>query len=228
MRLSADDHERIRAAIAKAEAATSGEIFCVVASRVSSYRDVTLMWAACAALVAPVALLALGFDASSLPGLGEGWSAGHLSSGRSDDVALVGSVVVVQALVFGLVAGLGVLPAVARILTPPGVRRARVRRAAVNQMLAHGIDKTRARTGVLLFAAMDDHQAEIVADDGIHARVDQETWAEAADALLDGMKARRPADGFVRAVGLCGAVLSREFPVDEDNPDELPNRLVEI
>lgn len=228
MRLSADDHARIRAAIAEVETTTSGELFCVVARRVSSYRDVTLMWAACAALAAPVALLALGFDAASLPGLGEGWSAGHLSAGRSDDVALVAAVLVVQALVFGLIAGLGALPAVARLLTPPGVRRARVRRAAVGQMLAHGLHQTKGRTGVLLFAALDDHQVEIVADDGIHARVPEETWAEAAEALLTGMRARRPADGFTHALKLCGRILAREFPAGDSNPDELPNRLVEL
>ena len=47
------DHERITAAIEKAESRTSGEIFCVLAQEVSRYREVPLVWAALAGLVLP-------------------------------------------------------------------------------------------------------------------------------------------------------------------------------
>ncbi len=62
MKLSATDHARISLAIAEAETRTSGEIFCVLAERVSSYRDISLGWAAAAALILPLALVPLGFQ----------------------------------------------------------------------------------------------------------------------------------------------------------------------
>jgi putative membrane protein len=108
------------------------------------------------------------------------------------------------------------------------VRRDRVRRAALHQFLAHGLHVTEARTGVLIFAADADHRVEVIADKGIHSRVDQQVWADAAAALVLGMKARRPGDGFVKAVGLCGTVLAEHFPPTGRNPNEVADRLVEI
>jgi putative membrane protein len=47
---------------------------------------------------------------------------------------------------------------------------------------------------------------------------------------VSAIKAGRPGDGFVAAIEQCGAVLAQHFPVEPGsvNPDELPDRLVEI
>ena len=45
--------QRVAAAIAAAEAGTSGEIVCVVAARASDYRTVPLVWAAMAGFALP-------------------------------------------------------------------------------------------------------------------------------------------------------------------------------
>ena len=77
-------------------------------------------------------------------------------------------------------------------------------------------------------AALADHQVEVVADEGIHARVDQEVWADAAEALVQGLKRGDPAAGFEAAVSLCGAVLADHFPPRPANPNEVVDRLVII
>jgi hypothetical protein len=59
-RLTPQVQSRIGDAIAAAEANTSGEIFCVLARRVSSYRDISLGWAAGAAMLLPLGLIPLG------------------------------------------------------------------------------------------------------------------------------------------------------------------------
>ena len=46
-------------------------------------------------------------------------------------------------------------------------------------------------------------------------------------ALVDEVKAGRRAR-MARAVALVGAVLARFLPPDADNPNELPDRLVEL
>jgi putative membrane protein len=74
-----------------------------------------------------------------------------------------------------------------------------------------------------------ERYAEIVADSGINAKLPPpDAWANAVSALISGIKAGRPGDGFVAAVELCGAELARNFPPGELNPNELPGRVVEI
>lgn len=228
MKMTPDDHARVAAAIAEAEKATSGEIFCVFARRVSGYWDVLVGWAAAAALILPLLAIPLGLDPTDLPSFAHGWSVGHAAAAGSEAGTAIAVHAILQLATFLLVLILGLIPAVRRWLTPPSIRRDRVRQAALNQFLAHGLHVTEARTGVLIFAADADHRVEVIADKGIHARVDEAVWAEAAGALVAGMKRRAPGDGFVRAVGLCGGVLAEHFPPRAGNPNEVADRLVEI
>jgi putative membrane protein len=69
---------------------------------------------------------------------------------------------------------------------------------------------------------------QILADQTIDAKVDQSVWDEAARALARGLKSHKPADGFVEAVRICGRVMAQHFPSTGENPNELPNDLVEI
>lgn len=226
MRFTPEDHARISTAIAEAETRTSGEIFCVIAGEVSSYRDIRLGWAALAALLLPMALIPLGFDPAWFPGVADSWEAAHLASRDVTIGRALTAYAVLQAAIFVFVYLVTALPPVLRLATPTPVRRARCRRAAMKQFLAHGLHQTEDRTGVLIFACMADHQVEVVADKAIHAKVDPEVWGRAVDALTRQMREGRPADGFEAAVGLCGEVLAAHFPPRPDNPNELPDRLI--
>ncbi len=228
--LSPEEHRRINAAIAEAETKTAGEIFCILQRQSSHYRDTPLAWAAGAALLLPAVLIPLGFHASWfdwVPGYG-GWTAGH-SAGEANTVALtLAAYVAVQAVVFLVAAVVVSIPGVRLALTPRALKRERAHRAALEQFLAKGLHLTSGRTGVLIFASLGDRQAEVIADEGIDARVRPEVWDEALARLTDGLRRGAPAEGFVGAVELCGAVLAEHFPPGSQNPNEVPDTLVEI
>jgi len=71
---------------------------------------------------------------------------------------------------------------------------------------------------------------DAVADGGINAKVTQEVWDTAVASLIAAIKDGRAGDGFVAAIEQCGAVLAQHFPVAPGsvNPDELPDKLVEM
>jgi putative membrane protein len=77
---------------------------------------------------------------------------------------------------------------------------------------------------------LDDAEryAEIVADSGINSKVSPEVWTGAIAAMISAIKDGRPGDGFIAAVELSGAELACHFPPGTLNPNELPNREVEI
>lgn len=228
MRFTADDHARVASAIAAAETKTSGEIFCVFARQVSSYRDVALGWSAGAALLLPLIVIPFGFDPAWLPGLGQGWEAAHLAARDVAVGAALTAYALLQAAVFLLMLVVTAIPAVRRLITPRALRRERVRRAALQQFLAHGLHVTEARTGVMIFAALADHQVEVIADEGIHSKVSDEVWADAAAALARSMRAGQPVEGFQTAISLCGAVLAEHFPPSAKDRNEVPDKLIEI
>ena len=113
-------------------------------------------------------------------------------------------------------------------LTPGGTKSRRVRRRAIELFRASCELKTRGRTGVLLYVSLAERRAEIVADKAIADQVAPDVWGEAMAALVDEIKAGRPGEGMALAIEKIGAVLACLLPPPTDNPDELPNRLVEL
>jgi putative membrane protein len=201
--ISDADRTRIAEAIRQAEAKTSGEIFCVVAQASGDYRLVPLVWAALVALVLPLPLI-------------------YLTQLAVQEIYLAQlAVFLVAAIVFSL-------PPLHMALVPRRLRHGHAHAQAMQQFVAQGIQNTKARTGVLIFASSAERYAEIIADAGINAKVTQDVWDNAIAALIAAIKGGRAGDGFVAAIEMCGAVLAQHFPPGALNPDELPDKLVEI
>lgn len=224
--LTQDDLSAIEAAVRRAEANTSGEIFCVVAEESSADLLIPLAWAAGAALLAPAILLLAGFQIPADDLLRFGAWAGAQDSGEAARAALVGTLAL-QAFLFVAVMLVASLDPIRRVLTPRGFKRDRVRQHAETQFLARNLHATRERTGVLIYVSVAEHMAELIADDGIHAKVADGTWDRAMAALVAGLKRGAPTEGFTAAIELCGAVLAEHFPPrPRDNPNELSDSVV--
>lgn len=220
------EQARIAQAIAAAEADTDGEIFCVAARRVSAYRDVALGWAAAAALLLPMALIPLGFDPAWFPGIADSWEGAHLASRDIVVGRALSAYAVLQAAVFVTVFLCLSTRRGRQWATPRSVRRQRVRHAAIQQFQAHGLDQTTGRTGLLIFVADEDRQAEIVVDRGLLDLTPPETWGEITADLTHALRNGRWAEGLEAAVAACGRVLALHAPARGETPNALADRIV--
>ena len=224
--LSEADHQKIAAAVGAAEARTTGEIVCILAREVSNYREVPLALAAAVALLGPPLALLSGVPAEALTPWARDWSAGAAPA-----VSLTRALEaygLLQVVLFALAAGLTSIPAVRRLLTPMPLKRHRVHKAALQQFLATGLHLEAGRTGVVIFASQHDRRVELLADDAIHAAVGETVWNAAIAAVQAGMKRGQPAQGYIRAVELCGEALAAHFPSQGPHENTISDRLLEI
>src|SRR3546814_14996232 len=76
----------------------------------------------------------------------------------------------------------------------------------------------------LIYLSLDEHRAEIVADEAIALKVAPEVWGEAMAALIDHVRKGHPGKGMAEAVRQVGALLTEHFPKSDDNPNALPDR----
>ena len=216
--LSKADHDRVHAAIAQAEQATAGEIFCVVAQESGTYREVSFAWAGATALLAPPLSLLLGlkpsfFLAAVLTVMSNGWVIAHAGSVNAAVATTLLGYAVLQAALFVAVLGVLALKPVRRLLTPGSLKRGHVHTRAMEQF-AHRLHATRAVTGVLVFASLAERRVEIVADEGIHAKVGTEVWDAAVKAALGPIREGDTARGLIAAVEICGRALAEHCPAD--------------
>jgi putative membrane protein len=222
MLISDTDRARVSAAINAAEAKTAGEIVVIVSGSDHRYPATALSVAALLALGLPLFAAIAGWNpAAMIPD----WDA-------IDDAtrSLRGfeAFAAVQAVIFTLTLGLVYFTPLGRMLTPHGLRRDRVHRAALTQFRARGLEATAGRTGVLIYVDEPEHIAEVVADTAIFAKVDPDHWRTTITALTNGIKAGDPAQGMVDAIALAGGVLAAHFPRADDDSNELPDHLIEI
>ena len=226
--LTEADRKRIEAMVREAEARTTGEIYCVVAAESSDYREVPIAWAAVAALAAPAILLAAGVHVSAPEVFGDSWTAAQMATAVEKAArGALGGAILLQGALFIAVALLAAVPPIRRLLTPKALKRERVRRRAQEQFLAKNLAATRERTGVLIYVSVGEHMAELLADEGIAAKVDNVVWEGAMARLMAGFKLGRPAEGFEQAIDICAEILSEHFPARTgDNPNELSDSVV--
>lgn len=221
-RFTAQEHATVTAAVAAAERATDGEIVTIVTDWSDHYHDVSLYYAG-AAMLAALGLFAAfpGLLDAKLAWFTGGWGEAE----RHIQLALL---VVIQAILFLAVRyGFEALPN-RGVLIPGAVRGRRVRRRAVQFFKASAEKRTADRIGVLLYLSLAEHRAEIVADEAIIGKVEEGVWGDAMVALVDKVRAGNPAGGMAAAVERIGTVLAVHFPKTHSDPNELPDRLIEL
>jgi uncharacterized membrane protein len=106
-------------------------------------------------------------------------------------------------------------------------RKLSMHNLALHEFYRLGMEKTRDRTGVLIFLLLAERKFHIIADEGIHSKVDEGTWDRIADTMTQHFKLGKFFDGIVEAIKAAAVELSKYFPRKPDDTDELSNDIVE-
>ena len=223
LQLTDEDHEKVSAAIAAAEAHTNGEIVAVATPVSDAYHDVALHWA----LIPLFAVLAwAAWRPTALT-----WWYDLLFGGWNSDPTmsqLLTLLMFFAALKFTVALLILKYMPLRVALTPGATKERRVRRRAVTIFKAAAERRTVGRTGILIYLSMAERRAEIVADEAILKVTDEHTWGEAMTALIADVREGRPGDGIVAAIERVGAVLAEHFPRSAGDTNEIPDKLIEL
>ena len=90
-----------------------------------------------------------------------------------------------------------------------------------------GMTRTELRCGVLVYLATEDRLFAVIGDRGIHEKVGDDLWADAAAAMARRFAAGEFAEGLNEAIWRIGDALAVHFPRDATrrDVDELPNEV---
>jgi putative membrane protein len=197
--LTAEDEEKIRRAVTRAESRTRGEIVPMIVHASDHYVHLRVAGGIAFAVTAFVIGLTL------KPALHPSW--------------------LLLFEVIGFLAGslLMEIDGVKRLFLSDREMEAKVFDRALRAFYQHELHTTRESTGILILASLLERRVQIIADRGIHQKVGDAAWRKAAEALTRSLKEKRTGDGFCEAIAICGEALARHFPVVAENPNELPD-----
>lgn len=213
--VDAEARDAIAHSIALLEQQTRAEVVAVLAPASATYGEYALLWSAVTALsVTTLAPYALPVVAPLLP---PAWA---WSTTLTTLLPLIGP------LLFMLLFPLFRWPVVLRRLVPRQQLQQRAAAMARVQFLAQQLHHTQEETGLLLFVSEFEHHVEILVDRGIARHVPDSEWSLLVAAFTQRVARGEAREGFVQAIAGCGALLAQRLPADDQNPNELPNRLI--
>jgi len=101
-----------------------------------------------------------------------------------------------------------------------------IHKRAEEEFYKLGMDKTRDKTGILLFLQLNERQFYILADEGINSKVKPDTWNKVKDEIQDEFMHGRFSEGIIKGVEKVGRILSEHFPIKSDDTNELSNKVI--
>lgn len=203
--ISEEGARRIEAAVRAAEQRTSGEIVPVLVRRSASTGLVPLVMGLL------FMLLTVGLQLSLTPS-------------DAKEAAWIWMLVILLAAALGW--GLGKVPRIQRWILPRFEQEDAAKKRALLEFYLAGLNKTAGGTGVLLFVSLDEHQAVVLADQGIAQYCQPEVFEEVMRDLVQGAKQNDLAAGFERAIQRSCDILAPYFPRLKHDDNELSDHLI--
>lgn len=196
--------ERIREAVAEAEARSGGEIVPVLLPASDGYEVAYWKGAALGGLLAE-ALVAAWAGGSWL--IGSAWL---IASGAAGALG-------------GAFAALAI-PALRRGLAGEAELQRQVEQRASACFVAHEVFRTRERTGILILISRFERRVAVLADEGIRSRVPDSTWDALAAEVAGRVRREGAGPALLAAVQAAGDLLAAQGPPRRaDDRNELPD-----
>ncbi len=98
------------------------------------------------------------------------------------------------------------------------------RERAINVFSELRVWDTEHNNGVLIYLLLADHDVEIVADRGVHAKVPAAEWETICRNMEADFRLGKYEAGVLRGIEQVSDLLKRHFPVEQDRRSELPSR----
>lgn len=218
LRLSEQDFDDIKKAVADAESKTTGEIALAVTAESSHYSFWELLFSNIFAAVVIFAFIPFANK------IREMYSILYWKNEPSWILPVFFIITSFSLIIIAFY--LTNIPCIDRLIIPGTVKKSCVTARAFQHFATSNVYCTNEHTGILIFVSYMERQVRIIADKGISDKISQDIWDLITDELAENLGKKQTKTAFITAIQRCGELLAEKFPAHEENPNELPDGLV--
>ena len=91
-----------------------------------------------------------------------------------------------------------------------------------------GLNRTKTNQALMFFVSLDEKYVEIIADNTISSKISNEFFQEIVDAFILDVKNGQLSNGYLKAIQACSNKLIQEFPIQDNDENELSNDVIEL
>ena len=108
----------------------------------------------------------------------------------------------------------------------PGDVKERTLTRANAEFFIEGLDHTTGHTGILIMISLEERRVEVRAGKSISEFYDQKRWKVVVDTITSGIKKGDAAEGICDAIIMVGRILSKHFPIQPGDVNEIPDTII--
>lgn len=202
--ISTETQQKIQEAVFEMEKKTSSELVAVVTQKSGDYLHIALLITSLISLFVPFGFLLFA------------------------PLVEPKSIYEIQLLSFMLLLLLLNLQNVLYFLLPKSVLRKAAKLKAYETFNTLGLHKTSNYQSVMIFVSLYEKYVEIITDSAIRAKIDNALWQKTIDSFLKNVKNNQFEEGYIQAIHEIGTLLAEHFPIEKNDKNELPDRLIEL
>lgn len=113
-------------------------------------------------------------------------------------------------------------------ILPKSYKQDKASQNAQEQFYNLGLNRTKTRQGIMFFVSFDEKYVEIISDTTVSSKIKDEYWQTIIDEFVKDVKKKELSNGYLKAIDSCSEILIKEFPIQENDKNELPNDVIEL
>ena len=99
---------------------------------------------------------------------------------------------------------------------------------ANSEFIKLGLHKTETREAIMFFVSIEERFVQIICDKNIKAKIDNTYWQKIVDEFILDVKKDEFSKGYIKAIHSCSELLIKEFPIEQNDENELSNEVIEL
>lgn len=111
---------------------------------------------------------------------------------------------------------------------PKAYRYNKSSKYANKQFINLGLQTTKTKQAIMFFVSIDEKFVEIITDSKIKEKIEDSYWQTIVDSFILDVKNKQLQEGYLKAIKSCNKILIENFPIQEDDENELSNEVIEL
>ncbi len=91
-----------------------------------------------------------------------------------------------------------------------------------------GLNNTQTKQTIMFFVSVEEKYVEIITDSNIKTKIPNVQWQNIVNVFIDDVKKDNIFKGYLKAISSCSEVLIEQFPIQDDDINELSDELIEL
>ncbi len=113
-------------------------------------------------------------------------------------------------------------------LLPKSYKYEKASAFANKQFTSLGLHKTKTKQAIMFFVSLEEKYVEIITDSVIKEKIPDSYWQDIVDEFIKDVKNDNLKNGYIKVIKSCNEILIKNFPIQKNDKNELPNDVIEL